>query len=63
MEQVFTVGEIARLLGVLPRKVSDVFYQGKVPSDRTQIAGGRRLIPISLLPAIREALGIEGSGV
>ena len=57
-QQIYTITEVARLLGVPPRKISDLFYAQKIPSDDVQIIGRHRLMPISLLPTIRAALGI-----
>ena len=57
-QQFFTVSEIARILQIPPRKISDALYQRRIPDDKCQVVGGRRLIPISLLPQIKEVLGL-----
>ena len=54
------VGEIARELRVNPTLITNLFYQGKLPADRCPIAGGRRLVPPSVVPEIIDALKEKG---
>ncbi len=56
------VGVIARLAGpgVLPRHVSDLIYANKLPADRCPVVGGRRMVPLDLLPRVRELLVAAG---
>jgi hypothetical protein len=51
-----TVSEVARLLGVRPRDVSDLFYQRRLSDDLCPVIGGRRLIPRTYVPAVEAAL-------
>lgn len=51
-----SASDAARSLGVLPRVLSDAFYQGKLDAARCPIVGDRRIIPTDYLPAIRRVL-------
>lgn len=51
-----SVSEVARQEGFRPRDVSDLLYRREIPDELCPIVGGRRLIPATLLPRIREAL-------
>jgi hypothetical protein len=51
-----SVSEAARELGEKPKTLSDLFYQRELSNDLCPIVGGRRLIPRSYLPTIRQIL-------
>jgi hypothetical protein len=55
-----SVSDAARQLGVQPRQISDLFYQRRLNDDACPVVGGRRLIPVSYLPAIADALRSDG---
>jgi hypothetical protein len=60
-EHVF-VNEAAKLLGVLPGVLSDLFYRRRLgPDDGYPIMGGRRVIPLSRLPDLANALAARKS--
>jgi hypothetical protein len=50
------VSEVARLLGVPPREISDLFYQRRLDDEICPVVGGRRLIPVEYIPVIRSVL-------
>lgn len=52
-----TVSEIARLIGVTPRTISDLLYSRRLPDSDFPVVGGRRLIPRDKVETIRAALG------
>jgi hypothetical protein len=62
MAEYYSVSEAAEQLerrhGVVvpPRVLSDLIYQRILPVDHCPIVGGRRLIPMDLLPAIEAKL-------
>ena len=62
MSKHLSVSEAARRLSQLlgtdvpPRAISDLFYKRQLRDDLCPIVGGRRLIPGSHLPSIREVL-------
>ena len=51
-----SVSEVARVLGTKPKAISDLLYQRELRDDLCPIVGGRRLIPRTHLPTIRQAL-------
>lgn len=51
---------VARLLGVRPRDISDLFYRRVLRDDLCPIVGGRRLIPPSYVSVIAAALRRAG---
>jgi hypothetical protein len=51
-----SVSEVARQLGTKPKTISDLLYQRDLRDDLCPIVGGRRLIPRSYLPTIRQVL-------
>jgi hypothetical protein len=51
-----SVSEVARQLETKPKTISDLLYQRELRDDLCPIVGGRRLIPRSYLPIIREVL-------
>jgi hypothetical protein len=51
-----SVSEAARRLGCRPRDVSDMLYQRRVDDSRCPLIGGRRLIPVALLPQMESLL-------
>ena len=55
-KSIYLVSEIARLLNVAPRILSDLFYQRRLDDARCTIVGGRRLIPADYLPEIKAVL-------
>jgi hypothetical protein len=52
-----TVGEVAELIGVNPRTISQAFYDRKLDVERCEIAGGRRLVPQTYVAEIAAILG------
>ena len=52
----YTVSEVARPCGVLPRVISDLFYSRRLDDARCPIIGGRRLIPEDYISEIKEVL-------
>jgi hypothetical protein len=62
MKDVLSVSTAARLLGVRPRDISDLFYQRKLSDGLCPLVGGRRLINREHLPLIKAALGAAGGG-
>ncbi|MCH8854410.1 MAG: hypothetical protein IID41_17420 [Planctomycetes bacterium] len=59
MPKVHSVGGVAKLLDVPPRKVTALFYNQVLPSHQAPIVGGRRLIPSAMIPKIATALGVS----
>jgi hypothetical protein len=55
-EKLFSATEVARKLGVLPREIPDLFYQGRLDHSACPSVGGRRMIPASFIPTIRKAI-------
>jgi hypothetical protein len=55
-----SVSEVARVLGVRPRDVSDLFYQRLARDDMCPVVGGRRLIPACCVSEIEELLRERG---
>jgi hypothetical protein len=57
-----SVGEVARLLGgdINPQAITNLFYQRKLDVRRCPIVGGRRIIPLDYVPAIKDALRKAG---
>jgi len=51
-----TVGEAAELLGVAPKKLTDLLYLRQLDVKRCPLIGGRRQIPRDYLPAIAARL-------
>lgn len=51
-----SVGDVARRLGVSPRRITDLYYSGRVRSDRCPVIAGRRLIPPDMVEVIAMAL-------
>jgi hypothetical protein len=48
--------EVARLFGVRPRDISDLFYGGILDDSKCVVVGGRRLIPRTYLDTIKRVL-------
>jgi hypothetical protein len=55
-----SVSEIARVLGVRPRDISDLLYQRGLRDEQCPLVGGRRLIPDAVVPEIEQALLSRG---
>ncbi len=51
-----SVSGAARRIGVAPKAISDLFYARVLDDEQAPVLSGRRLIPESYLPTIREAL-------
>lgn len=51
-----SVVEVARVLKVPTRAISDAFYAGKLDDGACLRIGGRRAIPDTYIPKIREVL-------
>jgi hypothetical protein len=56
----YSVSEVARIAGVRPRDISDLFYSRELPDQRCPIVAGRRLIPVDYVPVIMAALKEHG---
>jgi hypothetical protein len=51
-----SVGEVAEMLDLPPRIVTNALYDGRLDAARCPIVGGRRLIPSGYVPEIRRIL-------
>jgi hypothetical protein len=51
-----SVSEVARVLGVRPRDVSDLYYQRTLSDEICPVVGGRRLIPDDYVGHIEKTL-------
>jgi hypothetical protein len=58
--QHLTVSDVARLKGVAPRVISDLFYARRLEDLRCPIVGGRRLIPADYVTEIERVLREAG---
>lgn len=58
-----SVSEAARLLGVKPKDITNLFYNRRIRDDLAPIVGGRRLIPKKLLTVIEMELRRAGRQV
>ena len=63
MSQYHTVSEVARLIGAVPRDISDLFYKRVLDDERCPVVGGRRIIPENYIDTIRTALKRAGRPV
>ena len=61
MQELLGVGDVARLLGVRPPQITDLFYKGHLRDDLCPIVGGRRLIPPEYVSLI--AMGLRRKGI
>lgn len=61
-ESHFSVGESAREVGCgcRPRDISDAFYNGDLDDGKILFVAGRRAIPESYLPVVKETLARLG---
>ena len=55
-----SVSEVARQLDVKPKTISALLYQRELRDDLCPVVGGRRLIPRSYLPTIKQLLSDRG---
>jgi hypothetical protein len=55
-----TVSQAARLWGIPPRLISDLFYARRLDDRRCQVVAGRRLIPADYLTEIERVLRESG---
>ncbi|HVS71090.1 MAG TPA: hypothetical protein VHQ47_07535 [Phycisphaerae bacterium] len=61
MERFVSTGEAMRLADAdEKRRIPDLLYNIRELSDACPVAGGRRLIPLKLIPRIREELAKRG---
>lgn len=58
--RLFSAAMLARRFNVKPRRISDLFYQGKLDGNRCPVISGRRLIPSDYLPEVERALREAG---
>jgi hypothetical protein len=61
IRNLFTIAETARRLGIPPRKISDMFYNGKLDETKCVLIGGRRFIPSDYVSTVEQAVGSAGS--
>ena len=52
----YGVADVARECCVPVRRVSDLYYQGRLDGARCPVVAGRRLIPADYVPVIRRVL-------
>ena len=55
-----SVGEVAKVLGVRPSRITQLFYEGRVRDDRCPVVAGRRLIPDDMVTVIAMELRRKG---
>lgn len=55
-----SISDIARLVGLPPRLLSDLFYQRVLDDARCPIVAGRRIIPEDYVPEIVKVLRERG---
>lgn len=66
MSALLTVSDVARQLStklgrvILPRHISQLYYDRELRDDLCPIVGGRRLIPADYVPQVEAALGRHG---
>jgi hypothetical protein len=60
MGKVFSVSEVARDRGIMPRDISDLFYARRLDDNRCPVVGGRRIIPEDYLPVLDAVLREAG---
>jgi hypothetical protein len=60
MNDVLSVGEVARELGVKPADVSNLFYRRVLPDESAPIVAGRRMISADQVDNVRAALRRAG---
>jgi len=56
----FLTGELAKRWGILPKIITDCFYQGKLRDDICPVVSGRRIIPDWYIEHIERVLRREG---
>ncbi|MHC4445887.1 MAG: hypothetical protein ACYTF1_22860 [Planctomycetota bacterium] len=68
--KLLSVGDVARILGVRPSKITQLFYERRLDDDLCPIVGGRRLIPAEYVEIIAMelrrkgvALGVQNKGM
>ncbi len=55
-DNLFSVSQVARLLGAKPKDISDLFYSRELRDDIAPIVAGRRLIPEGYIDTIQTVL-------
>ncbi len=60
MNDLLSVGDVARLLGVKPAQVTALFYERRLRDDLCPIVAGRRLIPPDYIDVIAMELRRKG---
>ncbi len=55
-----SVGDVARILGLRPSRITQLFYERKIPDENAPIVCGRRLIPPALVPEIKRQATLKG---
>ena len=63
MEELLSVGDVARRLNVRPSQVTQLFYERRLRDDLCPIVGGRRLIPHDYVEVIAMELKRKGVSV
>lgn len=60
MNELLSVGDVARLLAVRPSQVTQLFYERRLRDDLCPIVAGRRLIPPDYVTVIAMELRRKG---
>ncbi|MCH7687858.1 MAG: hypothetical protein IH899_14435 [Planctomycetes bacterium] len=63
MEELLSVGDVARRLNVRPSQVTQLFYECRLRDDLCPIVGGRRIIPQNYVAVIAMELRRKGVSV
>ncbi len=59
-QAVLSSGEVAKRLGVRPRDITKLFYEGHLRDDLAPVISGRRIIREELVPVIAMELRRRG---
>ena len=63
MDELLSVGDVAKRLNVRPSQVTQLFYERRLRDDLCPIVGGRRLIPQDYVEVIAMVLRRKGIDV
>jgi hypothetical protein len=59
----YSVSDVARMLGVAPAQISQLFYERQVRDDLAPVVAGRRIMGGEVIPIIARALRRKGATV